>query len=401
MHILVGVSGCIAAYKACELVRQLQKEGCDVSVVMTAHAQRFVGLDTFRALTDGKAYAELFGASDPIPHIHLAEQADALIIAPATANVCAKLAGGVADDLLTSTALACTCPVFVAPAMNVHMYENPATQANLRTLTARGIQVLAPDSGYLACGEVGPGKLPDPQVIAQAALEQLASDGFLQEEGPLGGRRVLITSGPTVEPIDPVRFISNRSSGKMGAALVTTALEAGAEVTVVTGPVSLAYDSRAQVIPVMTAQEMFDATCEAFEEADIAICAAAVSDFRPKELAACKLKKGRDDAELETITLVENPDILSWLGHAKREDQVVVGFAAETEDALAHGHEKLNRKGADIMVVNDVAVQEVFGSDLDAVTILTGSDEIALKELPKTEVARQVIGIAASTLHLK
>ncbi len=401
MHILVGVSGCIAAYNACELVRQLQKEGCDVSVVMTAHAQQFVGLDTFRALTDGNAHAELFGTSDPIPHIHLAEQADALIIAPATANVCAKLAGGIADDLLTSTALACTCPVFVAPAMNVHMYENPATQANLRTLAARGIQVLAPDSGYLACGEVGPGKLPDPQMMAQAVLESLAPDGFHQGEGPLRGRRVLITSGPTVEPIDPVRFISNRSSGKMGAALVAAALEAEAEVTVVTGPVSLAYDSRAQVVPVMTAQEMFDATCEAFEEADIAICAAAVSDFRPQESAACKLKKGRDDAELKTIALVENPDILSWLGHAKREDQVVVGFAAETEDALTHGRGKLYHKGADVMVVNDVAAQEVFGSDVDTVTILTGSDEVALEELPKTEVARQVISIAASTLPLK
>ncbi len=398
MHILLGVTGCIAAYKACELLRELQKAGCEVSVVMTEHAQRFVGLDTFRALTEGRAHASLFHEADPIPHIHLAEQADAFVIAPATADVCAKLAGGIADDLLTSTALACTCPLFVAPAMNVHMYENLATQANLRTLAQRGIQVITPDSGYLACGEVGPGKLPDPKAIARFVLEAVEGNQRAGKSGSLRGRAVLITSGPTIEPIDPVRFISNRSSGKMGAALALAAVEAGAEVCVVSGPVNVAYDPRVKVIPVQTAEEMLKAAQEEFPQADVVICAAAVADMRPAHSASSKLKKGRDDDSLTCLELVENPDILSRLAREKRDDQVVVGFAAETEDALAHGRDKLHRKGADMLVVNDVAAHEVFGADTNTVAILTEADEVVLEELPKTEVARQVIEVSAELL---
>lgn len=385
MNILVGVTGCIAAYKACELVRAFQKAGHEVSVVMTDAAQEFVTLQTFQALTHGGAKASLFDDADPIPHIALASWADVAVIAPCTANVCAKLAHGIADDLLTSTVLACTCPVFVAPAMNVHMYENAATQANLRMLAQRGVKVIAPDSGYLACGEEGPGKLPDPSLIADVVLKDLAEDGLL------AGKRVLITSGPTVEPIDAVRFISNRSSGKMGAALAKAALDAGAQVTVVSGPVSLDYDARAKVVPVRSACEMLQAAQDAFTRADIAICAAAVADYRPEAAFDRKLKKGADEAALGSIKLVQNPDILSTLGHEKRADQVVVGFAAETDDVMAHAREKLTSKAADLIVANDVSGGSVFGSDEDEVMLITADNVEQLEMLPKTAVARSII----------
>ncbi len=385
MHILVGVTGCIAAYKACEVVREFQRAGHEVSVVMTAAAQKFVGLATFRALTQGRAKASLFDDADPIPHIALAEEADAFVIVPATANVCAKLAHGIADDLLTSTALACTCPVFVAPAMNVHMYENAATQANLDALRSRGVRVITPDAGYLACGDVGPGKLPEPSVIAHAVLDALSGIGAL------AGKQVLVTSGPTVEPIDAVRFISNRSSGKMGAALVRAALDAGAHVTVVSGPVSVAYDARAEVVWVETAAEMLSAAKEAFADADAVICAAAVADVRPERAEARKLKKGRDDAALASVTLVENPDILSALGHAKRAGQIVIGFAAETEDVLSNAQEKLIRKQADLIVANDVSEGAVFGADTDEASFVTPSGVEHLGLLPKTEVAARLM----------
>ena len=394
MHILVGVTGCIAAYKACEVVRELQRAGHEVSVVMTAAAQKFVGLATFRALTQGRAKASLFDDADPIPHIALAEEADAFVIAPATANVCAKLAHGIADDLLTSTALACTCPVFVAPAMNVHMYENAATQANLDALRSRGVRVITPDAGYLACGDVGPGKLPEPSVIARTVLDALSSIGAL------AGKQVLVTSGPTVEPIDAVRFISNRSSGKMGAAIVHAALDAGAHVTVVSGPVSVAYDARAEVVWVETAAEMLSAAEDAFADADAAICAAAVADMRPERAESRKLKKGRDDAALASIPLVENPDILSALGHGKRAGQVVIGFAAETEDVLSNAQEKLIRKQADLIVANDVSEGAVFGADTDEASFVTPSGVERLGLLPKTEVAARLVEHIAEMMHL-
>lgn len=394
MHILVGVTGCIAAYKACEVVREFQRAGHEVSVVMTASAQEFVGLPTFQALTQGRAKASLFEDRDPIPHIKLAEEADALVIAPATANVCAKLAHGIADDLLTSTALACTCPVFVAPAMNVHMYENAATQANLDVLRSRGARVITPDAGYLACGDVGPGKLPEPSAIARTVLDALSGTG------PLSGKRVLITSGPTVEPIDAVRFISNRSSGKMGAAIARAALDAGAQVTLVSGPVALSYDERAQVVSVQTAQEMEEAVRRAFDDADAVICAAAVADFRPVDPVCRKLKKGSDDAALASISLVENPDILSTLGHAKRAGQIVVGFAAETEDILHNAQEKLVHKEADLIVANDVSEGAVFGADVDEVTFITASDVERSGLLSKTEVAVRLVERLAEMMQL-
>lgn len=393
MNILIGVTGCIAAYKACELVRAFQRAGHEVSVVMTEAACEFVGAATFRALTQGKVKVSLFDDEDPIPHISLAEGADVAVVAPCTANVCAKLAHGIADDLLTSTMLACTCPVFVAPAMNVHMYENAATQANLKVLSDRGVHVIAPDSGYLACGDVGPGKLPDPELIASTVLQVVG-----EQHAHLAGKCIVVTSGPTVEPIDAVRFISNRSSGKMGAAIARAALDAGAEVTVVSGPVSVAYDSRARVEFVQTAQEMLKAAEEAFAYADAAVCAAAVADYRPIEPSDRKLKKGVDDQALQCLHMVENPDILATLGSAKRPGQVVVGFAAETDDVTANAQDKLERKHADMIVANDVSGQKVFGSDRDDVTLVTASGAEPLGDLLKTEVATQIMQRIATML---
>lgn len=393
MRILVGITGCIAAYKACELVRAFQKSGCEVSVVMTRSAERFVGIATLRALTQGHASVDLFDDAEPIPHIKLAEEADAFVIAPATANACAKIAHGIADDLLTSTALACTCPVFVAPAMNVHMYENLATQANLATLASRGIRIIAPDAGHLACGEEGTGKLPDPTIICDAVLSALQ-----ERSGALSGRRVVVTSGPTVEPIDAVRFVSNRSSGKMGAAITSAARDAGADVTVVTGPVSVSYGEGVRVVEVQTACEMAQAAADAFEQADIAICAAAVADHRPKDAVSHKLKKGIDDADLAVIEMVENPDVLASLGSMKRTGQIVIGFAAETDEVIDHAKEKLARKGADMIVANDVSGGAVFGSDLNEASFVTASSVDHLGCLSKTELATRLLDRIAQML---
>ena len=303
--VLVGVTGCIAAYKSCELVRALQKKGYRVKVVMTEHATHFVNPTTFRALTNEPVAVDLFaGAADPIYHISLAAEADLFIIAPCTANVAAKIACGLADDLLTTTALAVQSPLVLAPAMNVHMYENAVTQQNLQTLEARGISVIKAAEGYLACGEVGAGRMPEPDYLANYV------DAILTNTSDLAGKKVLITAGPTHEPLDPVRFISNPSTGKMGYSLARAAQARGANVTLVSGPVSLDAPYGVHVIPVQTAQEMMDACEGEFPQSDIAVFSAAVSDMRPAVVAEKKLKKGIDDQALSYISLVENPDIL-------------------------------------------------------------------------------------------
>ncbi|WP_251213315.1 bifunctional phosphopantothenoylcysteine decarboxylase/phosphopantothenate--cysteine ligase CoaBC [Adlercreutzia murintestinalis] len=395
MRILLGVTGCIAAYKACEILRELQRADADVRVVMTEAATRFVGAPTFAALSGHPVGLSLFdNATDPIPHIRLAEECDAFLIAPCTANVVAKLAGGIADDLLTSTALACTAPLMVAPAMNVHMYENAATQSNLATLRARGVQVLDPQSGRLACGEVGAGKLPEPSAIARAVLElaePLAARALV-------GRHVLITSGPTVEPIDPVRFISNRSSGKMGAALAQAALDAGARVTVVSGPVSLLYPDGATVVSVETAREMLEQARRAASDADIIVGAAAVADHRPAVSAPQKLKKGTDDAELTAIPLVANPDVLRTLATDRRPGQIVVGFAAETDQVLAHAEMKLRYKHADMIVANEVGNGKAFGTDDDKAAFVTSAGIEELPLMPKAQLAQRIITKASDLL---
>lgn len=385
-RVLLGVTGCIAAYKSCEVLRGLQRAGVDVQVVMTENAERFVGVATFEALSGYPVGRSLFGDDcGPIPHIELAGSCDLFLIVPCTANVLAKVAHGIADDLLTSTVLATTAPIVIAPAMNVHMYENPATQRNIEAVRARGMHVLDAASGHLACGEVGPGKLPDPDDIVRYALDIL--DGV----GALRGKRVLITSGPTIEPIDPVRFISNRSSGKMGAALAQAALDAGADVTVISGPVAVSYPGRLDVISVQTAQEMHDAALAHSAEADIVICAAAVSDLRPDTVFPRKLKKGADDDSLSQLRLIENPDILKVLGDRKREGQVVVGFAAETDDLLENARKKLASKHADMIVANEVGEGKAFGQDTNEAVLVTASATIELPKLSKSELARIII----------
>lgn len=346
--VVLGITGCIAAYKACEIVRALQKVGVRVLVVMTQSACEFVNPLTFRALTHELPAQTLFDSpTDPIPHISLAHSADALLIAPCTANVIAKIACGIADDLLTTVALATKAPILFAPAMNVDMYENSATCTNITTLKSRGVRIIEAQEGYLACGDVGRGRLADIDCIVNAVLETLFP------KNDLAGKHVMITAGPTVEPIDPVRYLSNYSSGKTGYALARAAQRRGAEVELISGPVSLASPLGVRTVFVKTACEMFDAARKAFDRADIAIFSAAVADVRPKEIAENKLKKTAENSPLNVIELVENPDILATLG-ANKSHQVVVGFAAETQDVIKNAREKLITKHANFMVANMV-----------------------------------------------
>ena len=394
--VLLGVTGCIAAYKSCEILRGLQKAGVRVKVVMTKNACEFVGPTTFRALTHEPVAIDTFGdgPGDPIHHVSLAEECDLFLIAPCTANVLAKMAAGIADDLLSTTALACTAPIAVAPAMNVHMYEAVATQHNMQVLASRGVSFIEPGEGYLACGDVGRGRLADPADIVASVL------GMLGREKDLEGKHVVVTAGPTVEPIDAVRFISNPSTGKMGFAIAEAALERGAVVTLVTGPVSLVDVSGAKMVRVGTACEMKAAVDEAFPSADIAIFSAAVSDFRPRTVSDRKLKKGADDEALAHIELVENPDILASCGAAKHAGQVVVGFAAETNDVVGNAHSKLSRKKVDFIVANDVSRGQGFGADSDEVAFVSASGEEHLPEMGKRELADRILDKALEFLKL-
>ena len=392
--VLLGVTGCIAAYKSCEILRGLQKRGVRVKVVMTEHATHFVDPTTFRALTHEPVAVGLFDEpGDPIHHISLAEECDLFLVAPCTANVAAKIAIGIADDLLTTTALATTAPLMIAPAMNVHMYEAEATQENFATLRARGVRIVDADEGYLACGDVGRGRLADVDAIVAAALDAL--DGRPQRAtGDMEGVRVLVTAGPTVEPIDAVRFISNRSSGKMGYAIARAAQRRGAAVDLVSGPVALEAPAGVNCVPVETAASMHEAAAAAFPQADIAIFAAAVADVRPAQSFERKLKKGLDDTELSAIELVENVDILKTLAATKRADQCVVGFAAETDELLAHAQTKLFSKRADLIVANEVAGGKVFGADVNEAYLV---DECGVRQLPlmtKDELADAILDAA-------
>ncbi|WP_165173512.1 bifunctional phosphopantothenoylcysteine decarboxylase/phosphopantothenate--cysteine ligase CoaBC [Adlercreutzia sp. ZJ242] len=413
--VLVGVTGCIAAYKSCEVVRGLQKAGVRCKVVMTEHACEFVGPTTFRALTHEPVAVGLFDdASDPIHHVSLAQECDAFLVAPCTANVAAKIACGIADDLLTTTALATTAPLLIAPAMNVHMYEAAATQENLARLRGRGVRVIEAGEGYLACGDVGRGRLADVDVIVGATLDALrearatgAAGGCEGAAAPacaavgesaasgasasassaasgavardLAGLRVMVTAGPTVEPLDAVRYLSNYSSGKTGYALAAAAAARGARVTLVSGPVALEAPAGVDVIRVKTAREMLDAARAPFAGADIAVFTAAVADFRPACPAERKLKKGADDASLRAVELVENPDVLATLAREKRADQLVVGFAAETDDVLGNARRKLTSKHADLIVANEVGEGRAFGTDDNKVWLV---DAAGTRELP-------------------
>lgn len=388
--VLIGVSGGIAAYKSCEVLRGLQKAGVRVKVMMTEHATHFVDPLTFRSLTHEPVAVGLFDdPSDPIHHISLAEEADAVVLAPCTANVMAKVAHGIADDLLSTTVLATTAPVVVAPAMNVHMYENPATQANMQTLKARGFRFVEADDGYLACGDVGKGRLADPEHIVSYVLDVLNGTSS-QPQRDLAGKRVMVTAGPTVEPIDPVRYLTNRSSGKFGYALATAAAQRGAEVTLISGPVALPAPAGVEMRYVESARDMLAAAEEAFGNADIALFAAAVADMRPANPADKKLKKGKNDAELSAIQLTENPDILATLGH-KKQNQVVIGFAAETNDVIPNAQKKLAKKGADMIVANEVGANKTFGKDDDEIWLVTDGGAEHVDPAPKTELAHTIL----------
>ena len=454
--VLVGVTGCIAAYKAGEIVRGLQKAGVRVKVVMTEHGTHFVDPVTFRALTHEKVAVGLFDdPSDPIHHISLAQECDVFLIAPCTANVMAKVACGIADDLLSTTALATTATLAIAPAANVHMYEAAATQENMVTLRRRGVRFIEGDAGYLACGDTGRGRLADPAVIVRetlgllaervgldalreaceqhgevpfaAVMEQISAVSSRHPErcaesasapiptdapqpaavadgaatmpaGALAGRTVLVTAGPTVEPIDSVRYISNYSSGKMGYAIAEAAAAAGARVVLVSGPVALAAPAGVEVVPVKTARDMLAAAASVFPAADAAIFAAAVADLRPTNPADRKLKKGRDDAALANVPLTENPDILATLAAGKRPDQYVVGFAAETNDVLMNAHAKLKKKNADMIVANQVGDGLAFGTDNNEVWLVTEGDDVLLPLMSKRAVAERLMEVVAAHL---
>ncbi len=390
MKVTVGVSGGIAAYKAAELVRSLQQQAIDVHVVMTEAAMQFVQPLTFASLTGHKVITSLWtppespdaNLDSAIEHIEAAQTTDLLVVAPATANILAKFAHGISDDFLTTLYLATTAPVIVAPAMNVNMWQHPATQANLELLAARNVRVVPPDSGYLACGMTGSGRLADTPAIVEAVL------GVLQHRNDLAGETVLVTAGGTREALDPVRFLGNRSSGKMGYALAEAAERRGARVILVTAPTALHPPANVEVVPVTTTEDMRDAVLNRMNKATIIIKAAAVADYRPLRQAEQKMKRSGP----LTIELEPTQDILAEAVARRRPGQLIVGFAAETQDALAHGRAKLARKGADAIVINDVSREGIgFDSDRNAVTFLTPTTAVELPEMSKRDLADRIL----------
>ncbi len=389
MKIALGVSGGIAAYKAAEIVRGLQERGVQVQVVMTRAAQEFVRPLTFAALSGEKVITDMFGEGHAEPnldsaveHIAVAQGIEALLVAPATADVLAKFAQGVASDFLTTLYLATKAPVIVAPAMNVNMWEHEATRKNLESLRERGVTVVEPGSGYLACGMVGAGRLAEPETIVEATLAKL---GVSQD---LKGATVLVTAGPTYEPIDPVRYLGNRSSGKMGYAVAEAAIRRGAKVILVSGPTALQPPSAAEFVPIETAQQMREAVMERFPDATIVVKAAAVADYRIKGAATQKIKREKSIS----LELEPNPDILAELGATKFEKHILVGFAAETENILENARKKLEKKRVDMIVVNDVSKREIgFNSERNAVTIVTSDELVNVSEAPKFDVAQRIL----------
>lgn len=388
--VVLGVTGCIAAYKACELARELMRRGLRVKVVMTENATRFVGPTTFRALTGEPVAVGMWDeAASPVHHVSLAEEADVLVVAPATANAIAKFAQGRADDLLSTTVLATEAPLVVAPAMNVHMWRDEATQANVSVLAARGVVIVPPVSGELACGEIGEGRLAEVVDIADAV------EAEARRSRDLEGVSVLVTAGPTLEPIDAVRHIGNRSSGRTGYAIAEEAARRGADVTLVSGPTELPGPFGVTTVRVTTALEMADAVEAAYAGAAVVIATAAVSDLRPAEPAGGKLKK---DAAPDTLRLERNPDILSGLGERKG-DRVLIGFAAETVDVLENARGKLGAKHLDLVVANDVSEPGAgFGGTENHVWFVSAEGAEELSPCSKRAVARELLDRIAGML---
>lgn len=388
--VLLGVTGGIAAYKAAYLASALLKQGAAVEVVMTKNATEFISPLTFEELTGRRVMVNTFDRNfeHQVEHISLAQRTDLVIIAPATANVCAKLAHGLADDMLTTSVLACKCPKLIAPAMNTNMWENPVTQDNIALLQKYGWEVIPPATGRLACGAVGAGKLPEPELILEYILRAIAMPKDLL------GKKVLVTAGPTREALDPVRFITNHSSGKMGYALAKMAMLRGAEVTLITGATALTPPPFVKVVKIVSAKDMFEAVKEYAPQADMIFKAAAVADYTPTSVSDQKMKKSDSDL---SIPLSRTQDILAWLGANRRENQVICGFSMETQNLLGNSRKKLENKGADMICANDLSQAGAgFGTDTNVITLITKNDTCTLPMDSKEALANSILTKALS-----
>lgn len=384
--VVLGVTGSIAAFKAASLASMLVKQGAEVHVIMTQNAMNFIHPITFESLTGTKCLTDTFDRNFEfqVEHVSLAKKADLLIVAPASADVIGKMANGIADDMLTTTALACTaCPVLVAPAMNTRMFENPIVQDNMRKLESYGMKVIQPAVGYLACGDTGAGKMPEPSFLLECILHEIAM------EKDMKGRKILVTAGPTREAMDPVRYLSNHSTGKMGYAVAKVAAMRGAEVTLVSGPVELETPIGVKRVDVTTAREMFEAVRDLAPEQDIIVKAAAVADYRPMNVSKEKVKKSNSAL---AILLERTDDILKFLGENKKEGQFLCGFSMETEHMVENSRSKLERKHLDMIVANNLKTEGAgFGTDTNVVTILTENEQVELPLMTKEEAAAGIL----------
>ena len=383
--VILGVSGGIAAYKSASLASMLVKAGAEVHVLMTANACNFINPITFETLTGNKCITDTFDRNfkHSVEHVALAKKADVFMVAPATANVMAKLAHGLADDMLTTTFLASKCPKIVAPAMNTAMYENPVTQDNMKLLSSYGIEVIQPASGYLACGDTGTGKMPEPQTLLAYIEKEIAC------EKDLKGKKILVTAGPTQEAIDPVRYITNHSSGKMGYSVAKAAMLRGADVTLVSGRTAIEPPMFVKVVPIVTAKEMFDAVTSVSDEQDIIIKAAAVADYRPAVVSSEKVKK--KDGEM-SIALERTDDILKYLGEHKKENQFLCGFSMETQNMVSNSRAKLEKKNLDMIAANNVKEKGAgFQGDTNVLTLITQEEETSLPLMSKEDAANQLL----------
>lgn len=383
--VVLAVSGSIAAYKIASLASALKKLHANVQVLMTKNAVNFINPITFESLTGNKCLVDTFDRNFQysVEHVALAKQADVVLVAPASANVIGKIAHGIADDMLTTTVMACKCKKIIAPAMNTNMFDNPILQDNLKILEHYGYEVISPAVGYLACGDTGAGKMPEPELLLQYILREIAYEKDMQ------GKRVLVTAGPTQEPIDPVRFITNHSTGKMGYAIAKMCMLRGAEVTLVSGPTSIAKPEFVHVVDVVTAKEMYEEVTKRAKDQDIIIKAAAVADYRPKSVSSEKMKKKDDDL---AISMERTDDILKFLGEHKKEHQFLCGFSMETENMLENSRKKLEKKNLDMIVANNLKVEGAgFAGDTNVVTIITGQEEVSLGKMTKEETALRIL----------
>lgn len=383
--VVLAVSGSIAAYKIASLASALKKLHANVQVLMTKNAVNFINPITFESLTGNKCLVDTFDRNFQysVEHVALAKQADVVLVAPASANVIGKIAHGIADDMLTTTVMACKCKKIIAPAMNTNMFDNPILQDNLKILEHYGYEVISPAVGYLACGDTGAGKMPEPELLLQYILREIAYEKDMQD------KRVLVTAGPTQESIDPVRFITNHSTGKMGYAIAKMCMLRGAEVTLVSGPTSIAKPEFVHVVDVVTAKEMYEEVTKRAKDQDIIIKAAAVADYRPKSVSSEKMKKKDDDL---AISMERTDDILKFLGEHKKEHQFLCGFSMETENMLENSRKKLEKKHLDMIVANNLKVEGAgFAGDTNVVTIITGQEEVSLGKMTKEETALRIL----------